>query len=94
MHAKMAFIHERTPGAGEESPQRMVLVDGLSCAEAGFRIHPPLSRVAANRALRACGDMKGCQAGWQMVTVCVPEEYAEQIKRITANFGIMADSKS
>lgn len=61
---------------------RLVLIEGLSSAEAGRRMRRTgeWARAAAARVRRAYREMMGCPPGWEMVTVPLPADEAEAVR--------------
>lgn len=61
---------------------RLVLLDGLSSAEAGRRCGRTgeWARMAAAKVTRAAAQQMDCPAGWEVVTVCLPLEQAVEVR--------------
>ena len=83
-------IAKSTMGQRARDAARLILVDGLGATEAARKIAEssgePMSRQAADKAAKRIEAthkaMRGMPDDWEVITVCVPPDLADEVREI------------
>jgi len=84
IETELSKILARTKlGRPMQEAVHLVLVEGYSITESARRVGVSRSRVreTVSRIKRIYKESLGCPRDWEVVTVCLPKEKAEKIKR-------------